>query len=447
MKQKTLSSYHHAGFTLVELMVGLVIGLIATLVIMQTFSAFEGNKRSTTGISDAQTNGSIGLFMIQRELQFAGYGLPVVSGTLPIINVNNAIYNTNYQNYAGQTRASIDAAKAALAAQYATDIANEQNSVIIPGENYSAMRCNPAPQLSIDKDDDPSTPDAMNVDIITPVSIVNGVGSDTDTISLQYFDSSRGGLPTVIKSTPAMDGSGIYQPGPDGFYEFGVENNIGCRAGDYVLVLKDVNTGNSSCLASQIPPVFKSDSSTATTINSFMDANPNKIKVKSSLNYNPHDPADLTKDAQTNNRIACIGRRHGVEFKITNNRLMRNDQELVSDIVSLQAQYGVTPTSNSEIVNQWQDATGTWAAPNLNDRNRIKAVRIAVIARNGLYEKEIVSQECDGAASGPARVCLWEGTTNTNLSASVGADWDHYRYRVYELIVPLKNILAASPQL
>lgn len=442
MKEKTLSFYRHVGFTLVELLVGLVIGLIATLVIMQTFSAFEGNKRSTTGISDAQTNGSIGLFMIQRELQFAGYGLPVVSGTLPIINVNNSLYNRNFQNYAGQTRADIEAAQNALATQYAADIENEKNTVIIAGENYSAMRCNPAPQLSIDQDGDPSTPDAMNVDIITPVNIVNGVNNDT--ISIQYFDSSRGGLPTLIKSTPPMDGSGIYQPGPDGLYEFGVENNIGCRAGDYVLVLKDANTGDTSCIASQIPPVFKTDVSTATAINSFLDANPNKIKVKTSLNY---DPADPTKDAQTNNRIACIGRRHGVEFSVTNNRLMRNGQELVSDIVSLQAQYGVSPTSNSEIINEWQDASGAWAAPNIDNRNRIKAVRLAVIARNGLFERDVVSQDCNGAASGPARVCLWDGNTNANLSASLGADWDHYRYRVYELIVPLKNVLTASPQL
>ena len=40
---------NQAGFSLVELMVGLVIGLMATLVIMQVFSTFEGQKRTTTG--------------------------------------------------------------------------------------------------------------------------------------------------------------------------------------------------------------------------------------------------------------------------------------------------------------------------------------------------------------------------------------------------------------
>jgi prepilin-type N-terminal cleavage/methylation domain-containing protein len=104
------------GFTIVELMVGLAIGLIATLVIMQTFSNFEGNKRSTTGIADAQTNGSIGLYMIQRELQFAGYGVPVSSGTLPTISRNPE--QMQFQDYVGKTQAEINAIYAAKLAQY-----------------------------------------------------------------------------------------------------------------------------------------------------------------------------------------------------------------------------------------------------------------------------------------------------------------------------------------
>ncbi|HEY5863197.1 MAG TPA: prepilin-type N-terminal cleavage/methylation domain-containing protein, partial [Casimicrobiaceae bacterium] len=42
------------GFTLVEILVGVVIALIAILVIYQVFSAAEGIKRNTTGTSDAQ---------------------------------------------------------------------------------------------------------------------------------------------------------------------------------------------------------------------------------------------------------------------------------------------------------------------------------------------------------------------------------------------------------
>ncbi len=63
------------GFTLVELMVGVLIGLIGTVVIFQVFAVSESQKRTTTGGSDAQQNGVFGLFQIERDMRMAGYGL------------------------------------------------------------------------------------------------------------------------------------------------------------------------------------------------------------------------------------------------------------------------------------------------------------------------------------------------------------------------------------
>jgi len=75
------SSPGQAGFSLIEILVGLVIGLLVSLVIMQVFTVYEGQKRTTTGASDAQTNGSIALYAITKELKMAGYGLlPATDG-------------------------------------------------------------------------------------------------------------------------------------------------------------------------------------------------------------------------------------------------------------------------------------------------------------------------------------------------------------------------------
>lgn len=63
------------GFTLVEMMVGVLIGLIGTVVIFQVFAVSEGQKRTSTGGSDAQQNGVFGLFQIERDVRMAGYGL------------------------------------------------------------------------------------------------------------------------------------------------------------------------------------------------------------------------------------------------------------------------------------------------------------------------------------------------------------------------------------
>ena len=63
-----------AGFTLVEIMVGMVIGVLGLIIMMQVFSLSESQKRSTTGGGDAQSSGAIALFGLQRDLRQAGYG-------------------------------------------------------------------------------------------------------------------------------------------------------------------------------------------------------------------------------------------------------------------------------------------------------------------------------------------------------------------------------------
>ncbi len=63
-----------AGFSLVELMVAMLIGLFGTIVIFQVFSLSERQRRLTAGASDAQQNGLLALYSIEREARVAGYG-------------------------------------------------------------------------------------------------------------------------------------------------------------------------------------------------------------------------------------------------------------------------------------------------------------------------------------------------------------------------------------
>jgi type IV pilus assembly protein PilW len=64
-----------AGFSLVEIMVGMVIGMLGLIIMMQVFSLSESQKRTTTGGGDAQSNGAIALFGLQRDLRQAGFGV------------------------------------------------------------------------------------------------------------------------------------------------------------------------------------------------------------------------------------------------------------------------------------------------------------------------------------------------------------------------------------
>jgi len=120
---------------------------------------------------------------------------------------------------------------------------------------------------------------------------------------------------------------------------------------------------------------------------------------------------------------------------------------LTADIVALQAQYGVAP-AGSQDVNAWVDATAAtgWNTLDSAKVKRIKAIRLAIVARSSKREGTNVTLPCkDGTgtvvnANGP---CVWSDSEPVvNLSAD--PNWQKYRYRVYQTIIPLRNIIWAG---
>jgi type IV pilus assembly protein PilW len=63
------------GVTLLELMIGMTIGLIASVVIVQVFSQSEAHRRATAGGADAQQAGMIASWRMMRDIRMAGSGL------------------------------------------------------------------------------------------------------------------------------------------------------------------------------------------------------------------------------------------------------------------------------------------------------------------------------------------------------------------------------------
>lgn len=69
------SAWRTRGFSLIEIMVGLVLGMLAVIVIMQVFATAEASKRTTTAGGDAQINGAIALYNVERDIRSSGYGI------------------------------------------------------------------------------------------------------------------------------------------------------------------------------------------------------------------------------------------------------------------------------------------------------------------------------------------------------------------------------------
>jgi len=341
------SPFHQAGFTLVEIMVGLAIGMLATLVIMQVFSVFEAQKRTTTGTADAQTNGGIALYNIARELQMAGYPL------MPI-----------------------------------TD---------------SPLECTTL------------TFGATGIGNISPVTITDGAAAASDTIILRYGDTLMGGVPTTITAMGAPTAN-----------DAAVDNNFGCQLNDIAII-----TNGTTCAM------------TSVTALSAASAIPATITLQN------------TTAAIAGANFSCLGTWNEITYAVNNGNLERTVAPgaaipSVAGIVNLQAQYGVSATANSNQVTLWVDATtgGIWdpALIAAADRNRIKAVRIAVVARNPKMESIAVTTACSSTtAAAPTGLCAWAGSASSpapTIDMSAGdPDWLRYRYRVFETIIPLRNVI------
>jgi type IV pilus assembly protein PilW len=68
------------GLSLVDLIVGLAIGMVATLVILNVMVMFDARRRATAGSSDAQVNAVFAAAVLSRELRIAGHGLGPPAG-------------------------------------------------------------------------------------------------------------------------------------------------------------------------------------------------------------------------------------------------------------------------------------------------------------------------------------------------------------------------------
>ena len=354
-----------AGFSLIELMIGMTLGLLSVLIITQVMSLFEAQRRSTTGSADAQTNGGIALYSIARELQMAGFGL------MPISN--------------------------------------------------PALDCPAATTIF----------GGTGITGIAPVSITDGVAAAgvnaSDTITLRYANSQMGG---TVSQITAMVGSAAT-----------VGSNLGCQVGDVTLA----SAGTTCAL------------STATAISAAGVA-PITITLAN------------TNTAASGANLACLGSWNEITYAVNpaTGNLDRTSMvngvstttPSVVGVVNLQAQYGVSAAFNSNQIVQWVDASGAWAAPTVANRNRIKAIRIAVVARNAKIEPAAVTTACSSTATAaPTGLCAWDATSalpnpialpflaspapTVDLSPA-DANWARYRYRVFETIIPLRNVIWAK---
>jgi len=399
-----------AGFSLVEVMVAMVIGLLGILVMTQVFSLFEGQRRTTSGGSDAITGGAIALNGVQRDIQQSGWGIsalqvigctvtgqwgtnvaltptgPTIALPLLPVTINSALIPAGDPNtdtlllVSGNSSGTVegDIIKSVVAGPPAGFVVTSP-TVFNAGDRLVAITQSPQP-----------------IPCNQTLGIVGGASTSTTVITTDT---------TAVAST--VQGPRLFNLGPRPRVQAYAVRNGKLTVCDYT-----TNDCGAACTAA--------DSPAGTTVGGSCNA---------------------------------------------------SWVQIASDIVSLRAQYGrdttdgnlLDPTISMDgVVDVWDKTVATSLTPvsaipaaNTNTCGlvRISAIRLALVARSNQPEKaaggvSVTPLAPTWAGSDAAAVTVSAANaaaaainlTLTRPDTTTWPTWADFRYKVFETTVPIRNI-------
>jgi len=411
------------GFSMVELLVAMLIGLIGMIIIFQVFEVSESIKRSTTSGGDAQQNGVIALYTMERDFKNAGMGF-------------------NDTTFAGCNIVGFDNKRTA-----------------------------------------PDFPPAGVTMKLAPVFITSGAATTApDQISVLY-----GSQPQAAGSVPLFSDMDATKNGADDLFvtnPFGYSTGDLLVMVEPVTVkncsVMEVTKINANQIAHDLSaylaagsahnPRFNKNGGLGVVYQGVGTANVSRAFNLGNLYYvPPGGTAPVNLPVYNFYAIANGSLTVTSQFVIDNNG-QPNATSIADNIVHMRALYGLddgindgvtvtynigAPVKGDGIVDRYVDAATFNALlaaappPAPTPWANLIAVRIAVVSRSALPEKPSsgkLTDPCDATVSEPQ----WTGSpwaaglnykTRLDVSSIVAApdDWKCYRYRVFETTIPLRN--------
>lgn len=373
------------GFSLIELMIGMALGLLCTLVIATVLGNAEGNRRGTTSGSDAQIAGNLSLFTLQTEMAMAGYGFASESP---------AIGCPLRARFGGKAVAALPP--------------NLVPIVITPGASDTA---------------------SDSIRVIASSKMVDG-------------DPAK--LSTIGYTTPQRLVQTYYTPGAQ---EFRVRSVLSYARGDLVVMV--VNEGldcemfqiNGAPVAVPAPTLPRLDEASGWNDVGF----PTQTAQEPCLTALdcPGKPVNATGSFVVNlgrvvDRIYSVADGQLQVSELDTSTLTRTLRNIQGGIVMVKAYYG-HDTNGDGAVDTYNKTSPTTQA---GWRNVLSA-RIVVVARSGQFEKEAVTsgklQWRVGTAAATEGAVSCGSTSCVELDLSAIPEWQHYRYRTFDTVVPLRN--------
>lgn len=483
------------GFSLVELMVGVVIALIASVAIFQVFAFYQTEKQQTTTGSDALQNGSLAYYVLSTEIGRSGNS----------INTNRVYKTAPGENMSPLFGCQTEVFQVKKNNQQPTKLTDLPNEDITGLDITGTFQGNKlfqngyfrlAPILIQTSNSNTTVLDGktgQDILLTSGASTINGGFAPIKS----FTDPKNNQDPTLItlgrKKTEAENKNqtgkkytltihDIKKNGntPLGFCATIGSEPSGYKAGsnclDAVLAInKDLTrctltstgfpgpkwwttlqkTGKNAGLMEEakiaIPHAFSSQDKDKYNNGYLM--NLGRLDFKNVLDYDTENVRrsgfalftvgkDGNKDANKSAGIK-VGNNNLLRYDLLNNKL----EVLADNIVLLKAYYGVSDRNDNSVkkrnISFWKEPKGEFSYERLmkGDDNAIKniqsirAVKVAVVARNAMPEEV--------AIPGNNQIILFKGNKATGdadpITINVTEEMRKYRYEIFEFIVPVQN--------
>jgi type IV pilus assembly protein PilW len=375
-----------AGFSLVELLVSIVIGLLALVFATRMVANAEVNKQAAVGTSDSMQNGMLGLFSIEKDLSQAGWGL---------------------------------------------------NDKLINGCDTTLHDDNGYALLS-------TTRNSVSVTPLT-AAVIQSNGANPDVIAI-YSGTAMSNTGMLRVATPYAAASGTIDVDRNP-YGFNGTDNV-TAGGDVILVAPD-NRGASKCALAQVSHAEAPATPGGQNQIVIAGGGANRFNAGNlGLAFNSLEARvfNLGPASQLSFHTWSLDRGF-LQLRATNLAGASAAQVTVIDnVVSLKAQYGLdrsasfTPDSGLTVT-EWSNTVGDADNDGVErpaDYDRVAAIRIAVVARSRTPEKPSGSPAVCTAT--PSLPTVFGGAISVNVAVTGDTvDWKCYRYRSFETIVPIRN--------
>ncbi|MBC8071238.1 MAG: PilW family protein [Deltaproteobacteria bacterium] len=418
-----------AGFSLIELLVAMAIGLVVTLAITSVLIRSEGSKRSSTSVNEINQTGAYTAFVLDRVIRSAGSGYSqrwndVYGCLLDVSKSGSAVLPIPATISASSAFRNITASPTPLALRLAP---------VIIGEGLA---------------DTTGAGAQVRGDVLLVMAGTAGVGESPQSVSVNSIN---------LGTTPP---------------QLQLQNTLGYSTDDLIL-LSDKGVA-SGCMIQQVGTHDPTTYGQALPLKgSVTDSYYQAVGTHVNLEDLDGDGIALQLGNAVTNRPQFMAYAVGDNQTLFSYDLLnplptggadnRPDTPIAEGVVEMRALYGLDTTNPPDgVLDEWHGPTGDFTAAELTAgtptaRNRLRqiiAIRVGMILRTSLQERSTATSASAVTAQetylqpSPASVTLFEGLEDaggTSLSyvRSVTGGDQLYRYRPVDVTIPLRNVQLA----